>query len=752
MCHKSENFVNVIPLTGQKINIYIMRLVLIAIALCNTLLLGQQDEFVGSKTCSNCHIDEYKSWLKSTHANAGGKPSSNRILAPFDGQKIEINNGWFIPYKKDNRYFFRAQENGFPEKKYEVIGVVGGGHLYGGGTQSYFGFFPDGTMRLLPFDYDPGNRTWFFESNDLSGWVPVDKKISPRQMSEWPPNRVLGSIEEKQNCQQCHGSQIVTSFTISKGAYITNFTDLSINCESCHGPGKEHVSLMQYGKTIVKGYTGIRSLATLSKEESIAVCSQCHALKDMIRPGYLPGMDFENYFSTKFSMLGNNPYYPDGRVRAFGYQQNHIFSDCYLNGSMTCVDCHNPHANSYQDINRNPLEGRFDNGQCTSCHISISLDISNHTFHDENSLGSQCTSCHMPFQQHRAVGDYIKFSRADHTISIPRPDLDEKFGISNACVQCHSELSNNDVSNQIMEWYGELKPLNRLESTLLLFLDGNQSMKDLVNLIGDNSDPNPQLFAGLATAYMSQHENRYNDLLIEKLKSLATIDDLDIKSVSLAYLDLLSDYKNNLSPYIINILSQSGKDQSKIRSRWSIALAYRAQNISKQKNFPESIKIYNKALTIWPNNQKARKGLASTYLLNADLLNAVKTYGEVVKMDKSDWSGWAGLANSQARNGQFDIALEAYMKSLEINTYNSSAHLGIGDILYKMKNYDLAEQHLVRAIELDPAIVESYIYLAAVKVRQKDYKNASVYLNRGLILKPDHAIGNMMKNELSNIE
>ena len=419
---------------------------------------------------------------------------------------------------------------------------------------------------------------------------------------------------------------------------------------------------------------------------------------------------------------------------------------------MTCVDCHNPHANSYQDINRNPLEGRFDNGQCTSCHISISLDISNHTFHDENSLGSQCTSCHMPFQQHRAVGDYIKFSRADHTISIPRPDLDEKFGISNACVQCHSELSNNDVSNQIMEWYGELKPLNRLESTLLLFLDGNQSMKDLVNLIGDNSDPNPQLFAGLATAYMSQHENRYNVLLIEKLKSLATIDDLDIKSVSLAYLDLLSDYNNNLSPYIINILSQSGKDQSKIRSRWSIALAYRAQNISKQKNFSESIKIYNKALTIWPNNQKARKGLASTYLLNDDLLNAVKTYGEVVKMDKSDWSGWAGLANSQARNGQFDIALEAYMKSLEINTYNSSAHLGIGDILYKMKNYDLAEQHLVRAIELDPAIVESYIYLAAVKVRQKDYKNASVYLNRGLILKPDHAIGKMMKNELSNIE
>jgi len=749
---KSGSFVSVIHLTGQKINIYIMRLVLIAIALCSGLLLGQQDEFVGSKICSNCHLTEYDSWLESTHAKAGGKPTADRILAPFDGVKIEIKNGWFIPYKKNNRYFFRAQENGFPEKKYEVVGVVGGGFLYGGGTQTYFGFFPDGTMRLLPFDYHPGNRTWFFESNDLSGWVPVNKKISPRQMSEWPPNRVIGAIEEQQNCQQCHGSQIVTSFTISKGAYTTNFTELSINCESCHGPGKEHVSLMQYGKTIVKGYTGISSLTTLSKEEGVNVCSQCHALKDMIRPGYLPGMDFENYFSTKFSMLGNNPYYPDGRVRAFGYQQNHVFSDCYINGSMTCVDCHNPHSNSYQDINRNPLKGRFDNGQCTSCHISISLDISNHTFHNENSLGSQCTSCHMPFQQHRAVGDYLKFARADHTISIPRPDLDEKFGITNACVQCHSDLSNKDISNQIMKWYGKLKPLNKLESALVSFLDGKNSMGDLVNLIGDNSDPSPQLFAGLATAYMSDHANRYNDLLIKKLKNLSTSNDLDIKSVSLAYLDLLSEYENKLPQYLINILSKSGKDQGKIRSRWSTALAYKAQELSNQQNFSESIKLYNKSLTIWPNNQKARKGLAAIYLLTDDYSNAVMTYGEVVKINKADWNGWSGLANSQARNGQFNIALEAYMKSLEINTHNASAHLGIGDILYKMKNYNLAEQHLARAIELDPEIVEGYIFLAAVKVKQNDYKNASLFLSRGLILNPDHAIGKTMKRELTNIE
>ena len=42
-------------------------------------------------------------------------------------------------------------------------------------------------------------------------------------------------------------------------------------------------------------------------------------------------------------------------------------------------------------------------------------DIVEHTFHKQESEGSLCTSCHMPFTQHAAVGEKIKFERADHT-------------------------------------------------------------------------------------------------------------------------------------------------------------------------------------------------------------------------------------------------------------------------------------------------------------------------------------------------
>ena len=721
----------------------------VALVLIN-IINADQDQFIGSKACQNCHPDQFSTWQQSTHGNAGGKPNKRRVLAPFDGTRINLQNGWFIPYSENGRFFFRAQENGFPERKYEVIGVVGGGHIYGGGTQTYFGLFPDGTMRLLPFDYQPSSNTWFFETNDQSGWVPVSKALSFRKSSEWPPSRTLGVMAEKQNCQQCHGSQIRTAFSSDKGKYISSYTDLSINCESCHGPGKEHANLMQYGKSIIQGYTGIKSLKTLSKQESVEVCAQCHALKDMIKPGYSPGKDFQDYFSTKFAMLGGNPFYPDGRVKAFGYQQNHVFSDCFINGSMTCVDCHNPHSNEYQDVNRIPLKGKFDNGQCTSCHMAKASNIVEHTFHKQESEGSLCTSCHMPFTQHKAVGKTIKFARADHTISIPRPLVDQALNINNACQQCHAEMSLAEVSKQMSEWYGELKPLHPLETALMKFND-NSTLEGLVGLLGSNSDPSPQVFAGLSKAFMFNQPKETSEI-INKLKHLCSNSDVDIKGLALAYLYLLKGEDESLNSFVIKSLAASGKDQTKIRTRWSTALSYRAEDQVKKGMLIPGINLYEKAVKIWPRNVKAKKGLAESYILIGDFSKAIQTFGEIIQANEMDWQGWAGLGNTQTRLKQLDLAVEAYMRSLEINVYNPRAHLGIGNVLFKLKKNTLAEMHLQKAIDLDPSLSEAYIYLAATKIRLQDYKMAATILDRGLILSPQDEAGTMMKVELNKRE
>ena len=57
---------------------------------------------------------------------------------------------------------------------------------------------------------------------------------------DWPPLRPIGTVDRFANCQECHGSQILTELDPGTG-YTTSYTTLQVNCESCHGPARRHV-------------------------------------------------------------------------------------------------------------------------------------------------------------------------------------------------------------------------------------------------------------------------------------------------------------------------------------------------------------------------------------------------------------------------------------------------------------------------------------------------------------------------------
>ena len=224
------------------------------------------------------------------------------------------------------------------------------------------------------------------------------------------------------NCQECHGSQILTAFDADARAYRTEYTTLRVNCESCHGPAARHVEIARGGGA-GGAEIGLESLAWMEKDASLELCFRCHALKDVIRDGWLPGEPLERHYALKFAVLGDRPYFADGRVRSFAYQANHLASACYLEGPMDCVSCHEPHGQGYQDLNRAPLASPFDDGQCTSCHAAKAVDPEAHTFHPPDSEGARCVSCHMPYLQHPEVGEGIGFARSDHTIATLSPTL-----------------------------------------------------------------------------------------------------------------------------------------------------------------------------------------------------------------------------------------------------------------------------------------------------------------------------------------
>ena len=167
-------------------------------------------DFIGSNDCQKCHVSIYNEWKNSTHAQAGGIPTSDRVIAPFSGEPIELADAIIYPEKINNIFQFRIKYNNSSDQEIiRIEAVIGKGLLYGGGTQTFFGKYSDGTYRFLPFDYSKDESSWFVQLSTNEKWAKVNKSIGMNDLYNWPPHRVLGEMDDISNCQQCHGSQIL---------------------------------------------------------------------------------------------------------------------------------------------------------------------------------------------------------------------------------------------------------------------------------------------------------------------------------------------------------------------------------------------------------------------------------------------------------------------------------------------------------------------------------------------------------------
>lgn len=664
------------------------------------------EDYAGAEACRDCHKEQYDLWKTSTHGLAGGTPDSVQIISNYDSI-LKYGDAIVTPSFKNN-YKFQVELSGGQKLNYNVDAVVGGGHMIGGGTQTYFSKFPDGTFKFLPFDYSHTDSTWFSQIKKNNTWIPVQDELFLAELSEWPPHRILGTNDNFANCQNCHGSQIQVTYNEKKKEFETKFTSLRINCESCHGPGKRHIELMLPDSVAKSEEIGILSFATASKDESLNICFQCHAVKDQVQKNYLSGdlERLEEYFSLKMPIIATRPYLEDGRVRKFAYQQNHLFSDCYLNGSMTCVDCHSPHSNQYRDINGRILEGKFDNDQCLSCHPSKAKNPEEHSYHKPDSTGNLCVTCHMPFLQSKNVGDHITFGRSDHTIPIPRPSFDTSIGIEDACFKCHRDKSIESLQKNVDDWYGNLKSHKPVISNLFnadSVMNRNEAAKKW--LVADAQFPMAQVM-GLSyftEKFLTPDMPLLEDDIIEKLKQLSMDKDIDVKSFAMMSLHLAYGHKKEIRDYLIEQLKLHDKEEFKIRSRWALAMDYYGSVFMQKGQFDKGILMFKKALEIIPDDPFV-------------LIN---------------------LGNAYGNRGMLDRAINCFEKATDIQPNNETAWISLGTA-YQLKGLkDKALNALQKAVDVKPILPGPYIILARAHLNRGDMQTAIDVLRQGLTYIPN---------------
>ena len=398
------------------------------------------------------------------------------------------------------------------------------------------------------------------------------------------------------------------------------------NCESCHGPARRHVELMT-DPAGAPSDIGLDSRVTDGVEESLNVCFQCHALKDVVQEGHLPGAPLAEYHALKLPVLGDDPYLADGRVRTFAYQGTHLSSSCYIDGSMTCTSCHEPHGLGYWDINRSPLADETDDRQCTSCHAAKATAPETHTFHPAGSTGARCVSCHMPYLQHPEVGAAVPFARSDHTIPVPRPRLDGRLGLVSACRGCHTDQSELRLQAQVDDWWGETKPHDPVTAGLLAVTDRmgvDQAGRMLLHPDAAGTLPQFQGLARFLTQWVRAGAGLGPDAA-DRVTRLAASTDPDLRALALATLHVAATTPGEEAA---DIATSSSAEPIAVRRRWVMILGFLSDEALARGDAPEAEALLQRALAVLPGDAGVLRSLGLLHNRTGDHAGAIAAFGE----------------------------------------------------------------------------------------------------------------------------
>lgn len=694
------------------------------------------EDFAGAATCRECHDDQHDAWRGSTHARAGGDPADVRLLKAFDGVAIRFRDARVIPRRTGDTYRFVVERADGRTESLTIAGVVGGGHMVGGGTQGFVTRMADGTLRFLPWELARIEGVWFCNTGTRAGggWLPITTDLRLADCGDWPPVRALGEQSRLATCQGCHGSQI--DVTAEPGRpNATRLATLAIDCEACHGPGVPHIAAARAGAADLR----MRTLETLGEEASNAVCFSCHALKDALRPGYLAGADLTSFYSLFLPLLSDAPVLPDGRIRTFAYQQGHLWSDCYLAGTMTCADCHDPHSQDYRDVNGFALDGRFDDRQCTSCHPSKATAPETHTMHAPGSSGSRCVSCHMPYLQEPDVGDALRYARSDHTIPVPRPASDAALGVEVACAQCHVDVGTQTLQAQVRERWGEIKPRRTLVQGLI-DAGSRPDRTTLVRLLeSDPRDHDAATFLALGTLLRDhlRADERLDDALRRRLEALAAEPQPDIAAAALAALHWAMGSDPDMRTFLAGRLQADATGD--VRRRWVVLLGFLGDRAREADRPLEALVAYDRALELDGRaaGVLANRGLAEAAL--GDQTAAIASYQASLAIDSLRSLTWVNLGIAHAATGNVNGAEQTYRAALRIDPHEPLAAFNLGNLYLRADRAAEAAMAYRQAVASDPGLAPAWFNLARALIALQRPDSAALAIRAGLEFDPDNA-------------
>ena len=395
------------------------------------------DQYVGASVCAQCHAESHQKWQESHHFHAMELPTEETVRADFNESEFENYGVTTKFFRKKDKFMVETENGDGAMEEFEVAYTFGWEPL-----QQYLVRFPDGRLQVLPTCWDVEKKEWYH--------LYPHERIAPEDPLFW--TRSLQNWDHM--CADCHSTNLHKEFDFSSQTFSTHYSEINVACESCHGPGRDHVEIARSGSN----WQGVADFALVdinsTNVHQIESCAKCHARRSMVHPSHHAGNKFLDHFLPEVTQ----PWSPEMQVPTY-HVDGQIDDEVYVYGSyiqskmfhqgVKCTDCHDAHTTKLY---------HYDNQLCTRCHVPdeknpAGYDNPGHHFHAMGTEGASCVECHMPHKNYMVID-----SRRDHSIRIPRPDLSAKLGHPNACNNCHSDKSSEWAAAAIDRIKGPDRP------------------------------------------------------------------------------------------------------------------------------------------------------------------------------------------------------------------------------------------------------------------------------------------------------
>jgi predicted CXXCH cytochrome family protein len=660
--------------------------------------------YVGSAACAACHEKETHAWRGSQHELAMQPATDATVLGDFAARRhaaggvastFSRRDGGFVvntegPDGKLADYAIKYTFGVYPLQQYLVD--MGGGRLQAlgiawdarpksQGGQRWFRLYPDRRLR----------------AGDPLHWTGIDQN--------W-----------NYQCADCHSTNLRKGYDDQTGKFATTWTDMSVGCEACHGPGSNHVAWAQRGaddgRDTSKGLlaalderhaavwtidaasgNATRSRPRTSSRE-IEACARCHARRGQFSDAWHAGQPLGDAFRP--ALISAGLYHPDGQQRDEVYTYGSFLQSKMHAKGVTCSDCHDPHSQKLR------ADG---NAVCAQCHAAAKYDAPVHTRHSMGSAGGRCAACHMPTTTYMLVDP-----RHDHSLRIPRPDRSVTMGVPNACNGCHADRSPKWAADRIAGWFPQPKAGFQSFGEAFQAADrGAPGVRDaLIRIVEDRAQPAfvrasavERLGRAPGSGALPALQVALNDGdFLVRVAAVQALSSADAGTRSQLLPPLLED------PVRLVRIDAARALAGEAESRLSPADRMR---------FERGLDEYVAAQRFNADRPEAHAALGNLYAARGQTLAAEASYRKAMAIDPTFVQAALNLADLQRALGRDDAAERTIREVLKRSPQSAPAHHALGLTLVRAKRVPEALAELAAAARLGPDEARfAYVYAVAL--------------------------------------